>query len=353
MGEVTNISWCESTFNAWRGCARVSPGCEHCYAEKWALRDPTLFGHWGTQKNGGTRVAAAEGQWRMLRKLNAQATGTDTHRVFSASNSDWLEDWQGPMLNANGEILFVTDDDLFTYKPVPVTGVQGMPKDVQDALKAGTLYPLQMTHILGRLLMTIEQTRNLEYLLLTKRPENFRQRMLAVMAACPDTEAHAIAGRWLDGRPPGNVWAMTTVENQEYAVKRMPALAMIPAVIRGLSVEPMLGPVDLVAAFDEAMDENPLIPGSFTSGLCEYFNWVICGGESGSGARPFNLNWARRLRDQCFDEGLHFFMKQLGDHAGTTDDAGAWTPYPRRSHHGTDIATWPADLQVQLSPKTP
>lgn len=127
----------------------------------------------------------------------------------------------------------------------------------------------------GRLWALIAETPWLDWQLLTKRPQN-----VAGMAPWGDD--------W-----PGNVWLGTTVEDQQRANERMPILLTIPAKVRFLSCEPLLSAVDL---------------GPELAGL----QWVICGGESGGKRRPFDLAWARSLRDQCAEAGVAYFFKQIG-----------------------------------------
>jgi protein gp37 len=128
----------------------------------------------------------------------------------------------------------------------------------------------------------IRATPNLTYQILTKRPAN-------------------MAKRHPNFTPP-NVWMGITAEDQENLIRRCRFLYRSPYPIRFISVEPMLGPIDLGVA-------------------PAYVDWVICGGESGPGARPMNLDWARSLRDQCVDNYIPFFFKQIG---GTKKIDGAW-----------------------------
>jgi protein gp37 len=130
----------------------------------------------------------------------------------------------------------------------------------------------------GRLVVLTEQTPNLIWLLLTKRPENVRT---------------MVPPRWLHEQWPANVWVGTTVEDQRRARERLPYLAEIPAPVRFLSMEPLLEPVELP-------DDG--------------FDWVIVGGESGPGHRPFDALWASWLRDDCLAAEVPFFFKQHGGH---------------------------------------
>lgn len=133
-----------------------------------------------------------------------------------------------------------------------------------------------------RLWQIIDETPMLDWLLLTKRPEN--------MLKHTPWKNH-----W-----PANIWAMTSVENQDYAVERIPELMKVPATVRGLSVEPLLASVDL----------RPWL---------SQIQWVIVGGESGRQARAMNPEWVRDIRDQCLAANVAFFFKQWGEWAPIND----------------------------------
>jgi protein gp37 len=121
-----------------------------------------------------------------------------------------------------------------------------------------------------------------------------------------------------------NVWLGVSCENQEWADKRIPWLLKTPAEVRFLSVEPMLGPVDLnripIAGIGEEYDPvihaNVLNRASALSAFAPHVNWVIVGGESGHGARPMNPQWVRDIRDQCVNAGVAFFFKQMCNQKG-------------------------------------
>ena len=224
MGQHSAIEWTDHTFNPWWGCVRVSPGCTNCYAEAWAKR----YGHniWGVNS---PRRFFSDNHWRQPVLWNKQAASTGQRaRVFCASMADVFEDYQ---------ILDEHRDRLWTL---------------------------------------IEQTPHLDWLLLTKRPENIN-RLSPWKRVWPD-----------------NVWAMVTVEEQQFAEKRIPILIQVPSVVRGLSVEPMLGPVNLRPWLNQVQ-------------------WVIVGGESGAGARPMDPQWVRQIRDQCEEFDVPFFFKQWGN----------------------------------------
>ena len=281
MGANSDIEWTDHTFNPWRGCTKVSPGCENCYAETLAKRNPRLLGEWGP---GKPRVLASDDMWQQPLKWNRQAelalenwkTAVGARagdsgpipkrpRVFCASLADWLDD------------------------EVPVVW-------------------------LARLLVLIMCTPELDWLLLTKRPQNFRGRMNAALKCVlkatggePCNEADFIDG-WVNKGDaiPKNIWIGTTVEDQRRADERIPELLKIPAKVRFLSCEPLLGPLDLTSLYWEKGHDRfwPKIG---------RFHWVICGGESGPKARPMNPDWARNLRDQCRTAGVPFFFKQWGE----------------------------------------
>jgi protein gp37 len=202
----------------------------------------------------------------------------------------------------------------------------------------------QLPPLRDRLWNLIEQTPMLDWLLLTKRPEN-----MTSMAPAS----------WAKGWP-DNAWAMTSVENQEYADRRIPELLKVPARVRGLSCEPLLGPVDLSRwVFNRRKALNKMIygPAALNEEQADAYiapvgiHWVIVGGESGHGARPMHPDWARSLVRQCREAGVAPFVKQLG-----SVWAKDWT-YAGRSvaawgdTKGGDMQYWPQDLRVREFPQ--
>lgn len=186
MGSDSNIEWTHHTFNPWRGCTKVSPGCANCYAETMSHRNPSVLGVWG---DGGTRVIAAESYWRQPLKWDKAAMEAgEQHRVFCASLADVFED--RPSLDEPRQRLF----DL------------------------------------------ILQTPHLDWLLLTKRPEVMRDYLLG--GAFSIRNVH----EWGRGWP--NVQLGVSVENQEQR-KRIKTLLDVPASVHWLSMEPLLEEVDI------------------------------------------------------------------------------------------------------------
>lgn len=236
MGENTRIEWAHHTFNPWIGCTKVSPACDHCYAEAWAKRSGLV--EWGNHPRRRTSAA----NWREPIKWNREAAAAGVRRrVFCASLADVFDN----------QVNIHWRDDLWTL---------------------------------------ISATPHLDWLLLTKRPQNIR---------------HMLPHGW----PWANVWLGTTVENQEEADRRIPHLLETPAAVRFLSCEPLLGPIDLTE-YRSWPCRDELSDFEWNS---EGIDWVICGGESGPGARPMHIEWARSLRAQCAAASVPFFFKQHGD----------------------------------------
>lgn len=253
MGADTAIEWADHTFNPWTGCTRVSPGCDHCYAAEQAKRNPATFGSW---EPGGARKRTSAAYWKQPLRWNQQAEREGRRmRVFCASMADVFDNQVDPAWRS----------DLWEL---------------------------------------IHATPHLDWLLLTKRPQN-----IAGMLPIPGVSLDAAMWPW------PNVWLGTTVENQAEADRRIPHLLAAPAAKRFLSCEPVLGPVSLRwAKWDDW--KNP--DGSLRQRVDQFdgirgLHWVIAGGESGCAARPMHPDWARSLRDQCEDAGVPFFFKQWGE----------------------------------------
>lgn len=290
MAENSKIEWCNHTFNPWIGCTKVSDGCKHCYAE--AMMDKR-YGRvkWGPS---GVRVRTSAANWKKPLKWNRQAKKEGVrYRVFCASLADVFED------KPDQPELYEWRQELFGL---------------------------------------IGDTPYLDWLLLTKRPENVER-----MIACA---LHGTRLSLEDDFP--NVWIGTSVENQEQADKRIPELLQIPARVRFLSMEPLLGAVDLTCFMNDTLDPeqsygyvNSLIGFTFdTEGFGNRLSmgavdWVIVGGESGSNARPMRPDWVCSIRDQCVETGVPFLFKQWGE----------WIPYDAKDHEDwalthDDISQW-------------
>jgi protein gp37 len=243
MGANTGIAWTDYTFNPWIGCSRVSPACAHCYAATLANTRMKLD-VWDGKERKPRHITAAS-TWKQPLAWNRKAEREGRrYRVFCASMAD----------------VFENRADL-------------------DDTRA-------------RLWQLIEETPSLDWLLLTKRPEN-------ATGLTPNRWNHYDKGF------PANVWIGTSVENQHWADIRIPRLLDVPAKVRFLSCEPLLGPVKLT--FGRFVPSGPY---SFGGHISRSIHWVICGGESGKGYRQMNLDWVRSLRDQCQEASIPFFYKQ-------------------------------------------
>jgi protein gp37 len=328
------------TFNPWRGCTKVSAGCKNCYAETLSGRNPKTLGVWGP---GGTRVVAAESYWRQPLKWDAAAKAAgERHRVFCASLADVFEDWEGVVAQASGDTLYVYDEGfaLLDGRNDIVWRAGGWSNNCNRYIPGR---PLTMDDVRGRLFALIEQTPHLDWLLLTKRPENVLR--MTHDAWCKPVPGHVSQNEG-DGRHwhwPPNVWLGTSVEDQKAADERIPHLLSTPAAVRFLSAEPLLGPVDLSRWLD-----NPVVAGhpawrnvpDRPSVADPMLHWVIVGGESGPGARGCDIEWVRGLVRQCKVAGVPVFVKQLGAKPYTSE---VWPLIP-----GSDTTTnWGAATEAE------
>jgi protein gp37 len=192
------------------------------------------------------------------------------------------------------------------------------------------------------MLDTIRSTPHLHWILLTKRPENFERCLREVRnyGLQPKGEFSVAAGpgvfaaSWLNGNPPPNVCVMASVEDQRSADERVPHLLRIPAQWPGLSMEPLLGPIN----FD-------LLPFATRQKL----KGIIVGGESGPKARPCNVEWVRSLVRQGREAGLAVFVKQLGSHV-YYEEGSTRKRWLLDDPKGGDPSEWPADLRVREWP---
>lgn len=295
MGQDTAIEWADHTLNVWRGCEAVSPACDHCYAEAMSKRNPFALGTWGPE-GVGKRVVGAEQTWKLPEKWNkaAKAAGR-RYRVFCLSLGDVFEAWTGPMLNHQGHRLWLADPEPTRWVCEPAGGLDALAPFEKENVTAGLFRPLTMADVRQRLFELIGATRHLDYLLLTKRPELAAENWpLLAGIACGGGIKAGLPLQLSTVIP--NAWVGTTVEDRKHGLPRIDILRTIPAVVRFLSVEPLLedlGTIDLTG-----------------------IHWVIVGGESGHHARPMHPDWARSLRDQCQAAGVPFFFKQWGEYAG-------------------------------------
>lgn len=299
MSASTNIEWCDSTFNPWMGCTKVSPACDHCYAE----RDTRRFGRveWGA---GKPRLRTSVSNWKLPERWNKEP--------FVECMSCG---WRGEKRECNSA------QNPSGFQP-PVASMLACPRCKEPTMKVARrrVFCASLADWLDNevpiewlvdLLDLIRRTPNLDWLMLSKRVGNWRRRLedaaleakeRGMPSAIRDPTWQWIA-RWLNGyEVPPNVWIGATVVNQAEVDRDIQKLLTVPARVRFLSIEPMLGPVSLDCWPIYGPDRAPLL------------HWIIVGGESGPHARPIHPDWARSLRDQCVAAGVPFHFKQWGEH---------------------------------------
>lgn len=253
MAEQSAIEWCDSTFNPWIGCTRVSPACDDCYAAR-STPARTLGIQWGSHAE---RHRTAPATWTQPKTWERQ------HEAFFAQHG------------RRRRVFCASLADVFD-----------------------NAVPVEWRVDLFKL---IAATPHLDWLLLTKRVGNAAGMLNDVMLdlSCGSFE-------WTAEAALPNVWIGVTVVTQAEVDRDVPRLLALPARVRFLSIEPMLGPISFEGMFatDNAIDGTNAL---------EALDWVICGGESGPRARPMHPDWARGLRDQCAAAGVPFLFKQWGE----------------------------------------
>ncbi len=305
MGAETGVEWTRYTLSFWLGCLKISPECDHCYAEidtpvrvRNARLRPQGLKLWGPAKGGGVRHVTAVSTWKHLETWNraARKAGGLRPTVFCNANSDFFEDFDGALV---GDFRCLVDLD-----------------DVREAA-----------------LNLMLQCDALEFLVLTKRPENVKEMVPA--------------GWLLPGSWPQHIRIGTTAGTRKSAAERLPHLQAGPWP-NFVSAEPLLEEVDLAPWLAR-------------------IGWLIVGGESGSKARPCDLAWLRSAVAQAKAAGVPVFVKQLGSAPtdGAVDTVGGPVPCSFRSPQaidslsrrllinpkGGDMAEWPADLRVREFPQ--
>lgn len=278
MSDKSKIEWCDATWNPSTGCTKVSPGCDHCYAETLAERFRGTPGHYFER---GFDVQMRPD------KLDLPLRWKKPRRVFVNSMSDLFH------------------------------------KDVPD-------------EYIAKVFAVMAETPRHTYQVLTKRHARMRSLMSSaafhadivhhawtIAEDRPSFQADSDATIW----PLPNVWLGVSVEDQHWADIRIPVLLETPAAVRFLSCEPLLASVSLSPwTVPNADATRPVIPD---------LDWVIVGGESGRKARPMDRQWACDLRDQCAAAGVPFLFKQWGawgpskaEVDGRLLDGRTWDEYP-------------------------
>jgi protein gp37 len=267
----TKIEWTEETSNPFAGCSKISSGCDHCYAEIMAKRLSAM-----ALKDDSSEFFTVDGRgkYAMIVGPNGKWNGKT---IFDNTALEKIFQWSKPRM-----IFMVSMGDLF-HEDNALNDI---------AMVFAAMY-LNQRHT---------------FQVLTKRPERAEYVLkndefwFSYHKYCNQLHDEYIKpleqelyfyDEVREEWPLKNVWLGVTAENQEQAEKRMPVLFEIPAAKRFISIEPMLGAIQLPINYE--------------------IDWVICGGESGPGARPMHPDWVRSVRDQCLATGVPFFFKQWGE----------------------------------------
>lgn len=260
MGKNSAIEWTEDTWNPWHGCHKVSQGCKNCYM----FRDKARYGQ-------DPNVVV-----RSKTKFHDPLKWPEPRKIFTCSWSDF----------------FIEEADAW--------------RDEAFAIMA----------------LTPQHT----YQVLTKRPERMLEYVGTILDSniddCIRTLGHSFdyarievaqaLTRFEDGRgilP--NVWLGVSVEDQKTADERIPLLLQTPAAVRWLSMEPLLGPVDIHAWLPDEWSGGARQDAPY--GDTPPIDWAVVGGESGPDARPMHPDWVRSIRDECTAVNVPFFFKQWGE----------------------------------------
>ena len=249
---MSKIEWTGKTWNPVVGCDKVSEGCKNCYAIRMAYR---LMNNPNTAvKYEGTAIRTPGGALNWTGRVNVLQS-----------------EFGKPLDNKKPTVYFVNSmSDLF-HEIIPFEIIDS----IFDTMDAANWHSFQV---------------------LTKRPKR--------MVEFFNWKAAGNGFKFTEW-PLKNVWVGVSVEHQKAADERIPLLLQVPAAVRFLSCEPLLGEVDLTKYLLSLEFEGIK--------ACTGVNWVICGGESGYGARPMHPDWARSLRDQCKAAAVPFFFKQWGE----------------------------------------
>lgn len=290
MSDKTQIGWTDSTWNPISGCSKVSPGCEHCYAEALSHR-------FGWTSKPWIAPNAHENVQLHPERLDKPLRWTKPRMIFVNSTSDLFHD------------------------------------EVPDSF---------IDEVFAVMAMAARHT----YQILTKRPQRMRDylrhpdtvtRVAAAIDRRDDHQGYDVLAQDLRAGwawPLANVWLGVSVEDQRRANERIPILMETPAAVRFLSCEPLLRKVDLGRWLPWDSHRKNMPEFTRNPNYRHAFDWVIAGAESGPGARPMDDDWARSLRDQCQAAGVPFYFKQRV-HAGHKElapflDGRQWLQFPSK-----------------------
>ena len=289
----TKIEWTEQSWNPVVGCEVTSPGCKNCYAMAMAARIEAMQPD--SHYQGTTKKVKGKAVW--------------TGKVAQAPDHIWAAPLKRKkpttyFVNSMGDLFHPNVEDAWIDRAFAI-----MALSPQHTFQILTKHPERMRDYLTRKSGGGKQdVRN--HIAWVSVPNVMNKFYPNWKGQDVDHPLRAMAIQAGTIWPLPNVWLGVSVENQDQANARIPYLLETPAAVRFISAEPLLGPVEL-SQFDEISS----------------LDWVICGGESGKGARPMHPKWARSLRDQCAAAGVDFFFKQWG----------AWAP----------ASTWCLDEIIQ------
>jgi protein gp37 len=307
MGDKTGIEWTDATWNPVRGCSRVSAGCFNCYAETVAHR----FSKPGQPYEGLTKM------------VNGRPTWNGKIQLVYDHLEQPLRWWR------NRKIFVNSMSDLF-HEEVPTEYID----------KVFAIMAMAPWHT---------------FQVLTKRPERMLEYVKSRNCAMMHSVATMILGydnpkrRAVNDWPLPNVWLGVSVEDQDAANLRIPLLLNTPAAVRWVSAEPLLGAINFTRLRPPNVTWLDCLEGrehdgpSTTSGGPK-LDWIVCGGESGHGARPMHMDWVTEIRDQCAAADVPFLFKQWGEWEIATAENGhnfsampdspkyCWVSYDGRTH---------------------
>ena len=323
MSEKTGISYCDSTINAWTVCSEVSPGCGHCFARELAKR----YG-WGNGWGKGVPRHKFTGAMKNLAALNRRPWICANGHAHAIKPNDKCGHHYFPdaFYKARNEKVMCRNQEF--HSRIIFNG------DLCDIFDEEA--PIEL---LAEWLDGMRLADRCTNLLCTKRPENFMDRLITITNQQSDCSGDALPVRqtdlarwldeWLTGNPPANIILLTSVENQAMADKRIPELLKIPAACRGLSLEPLMGPVDLM----KVKTGSTKFQDGWALGIG--IDWLIIGCESGPRRRPCNLEWIESLVEQGLEAGVPVWVKQISMDGKVE----------------TDMSKFPKHLQIREWPK--
>jgi protein gp37 len=354
MGDKTKIEWTDATWNPIRGCSVVSEGCRNCYAMQVAARFSQRY--WEVWQ-GSTLICSAKQKLTEAEARNKVANEARNGVVMEVRESSEGQAYAGLAYRNSsgahwtGKVRLIEEhlEDPLRWKRPRRIFVNSMSDLFHESVPDSDIEA-----IFGVMATAGHHT----FQILTKRPERMLDFVSKVKhSTCvaamivKGSNTHSEGGRRsrIKTMPRGwpwplrNVWLGVSVEDQKTADERIPLLLQTPAAVRWISAEPLLGAIDLTRLKPPSVTWMDCLEGRehFGPGVASggpHLDWVVVGGESGSGARPMHPEWVRSIRDQCARAGVPFFFKQWG----------AWGPVTHYSMRGVDHPSLPTYQSQQF-----